>query len=114
MTDEERAAFEEILREKLKEIDGLEAQNTAATATVELDQQGVGRLSRMDAIERQAIALASRRRRIAERARIEAALKRLEEGEFGWCEECGEPIAPARLQLDPTARLCIGCAGARE
>jgi len=79
-------------------------------ATVTLDQQSVGRLSRMDAMQRQAMAAATRRRREAERRRINAALARLDEGEYGYCQECGEAIAPERLELDPAASFCISCA----
>jgi len=45
---------------------------------------------------------------------IEAALRRIEEGDYGDCLECGEPIAPARLEVDPAALLCIQCASALE
>jgi DnaK suppressor protein len=79
-------------------------------ATVVLDQQAVGRLSRMDAMQRQAMAEARARRIVARRARIEAALGRIRDGEFGWCAECGEEIAEARLNLDPAVPTCIRCA----
>ena len=94
----------------------LEAQETGSEAeqTVELDQTRVGRLSRMDAMQAQAMSVETGRRRRQKLAQIEAALKRIEADEFGYCQECGEEIAPARLQIDPTAQLCIGCASARE
>ncbi|QIG80044.1 TraR/DksA family transcriptional regulator [Stakelama tenebrarum] len=79
-------------------------------APVPLDQESVGRLSRMDAMQVQAMALAADRRRQAERARIDAALARIEEDEFGWCVECGDAIAPARLAHDPAVSHCINCA----
>ena len=78
--------------------------------TVTLDQQSVGRLSRMDAMQRQAMAQATSRRRQARLTRIDAALARLDEGEFGYCQDCGEDIPAARLDLDPTATLCVSCA----
>lgn len=77
---------------------------------VELDQQSVGRLSRMDAMQQQAMADAEGRRRQADIARIDAALERIEEGEYGWCLSCGEAIAVKRLAIDPMATQCIGCA----
>ena len=40
---------------------------------------------------------------------INEALKRIEDGEYGNCEECGESIPPARLEALPHARLCIQC-----
>ena len=79
-------------------------------STVMLDQQSVGRLSRMDAMQRQAMAQATSRRRQTGLSRIEAALVRLDEDEFGYCADCGEDIPPERLDLDPTATLCVSCA----
>lgn len=78
--------------------------------TVVLDQQSVGRLSRMDAMQRQAMAQAASRRRASRVVRIEAALSRIEQGEFGFCLECGEGIGKARLEHDPTLPNCISCA----
>lgn len=77
---------------------------------VELDQQSVGRLSRMDAIQQQSMAQAQERRRQGRLRAIDAALRRMEEGEYGYCEDCGEDIAAARLNHDPTAVRCIDCA----
>lgn len=77
---------------------------------VELDQQSVGRLSRMDAMQQQAMADAEARRRKSDIARIDAALKRIEEDEFGWCLTCGEEIVVKRLEIDPMATQCISCA----
>lgn len=77
---------------------------------VTLDQESVGRLSRIDAMQVQAMAQAVERRRQLEKARIDAALKRLDEGEYGYCLECGEDIAPKRLAHDPAVTHCIGCA----
>ena len=78
---------------------------------VELDQASVGRLSRMDALQMQAMADASERRRGLELQRIDAALARLENGSFGDCVKCGNEIAHKRLQLDPSTAYCIDCAG---
>jgi len=94
----------------------LQAQETGdeAERTVELDQARVGRLSRMDAMQAQAMSRETGRRRRQKLLQIEAALKRIETGEFGFCQQCGESIAPARLDFDPAALYCIQCASARE
>ena len=92
---------------------GISEAAAESRGTVELDQTSVGRLSRMDAIQQQAMALATERRRAGSLARIEAALRRIESGEFGWCGECGEPIAPRRLALDPATPSCVTCASAQ-
>lgn len=83
-------------------------------APVELDQTMQGRLSRMDAMQGQAMAQAADARRRHQVAALKGALKRIEIGEFGECLECGETIAEARLQSNPAITLCIDCASARE
>ena len=87
-----------------------DAQGAEDRETVMLDQTSVGRLSRMDAMQRQAMAEATHRRRAARQSRIDAALGRMDEGEFGYCTDCGEEIAPKRLELDPTVPTCVSCA----
>ena len=97
------------LHARLAALDAEDAAGAAGQKTVELDQQAVGRLSRMDALQNQAMAQAQARRRAVERQRIKAALARLAEGEYGYCTECGEEIATARLSADPTTPRCISC-----
>lgn len=65
----------------------------------------------MDALQNQPIALETERRRRLELQRIEASLKRLEVGDYGYCVDCGKPIALRRLELDPTLLTCVNCAG---
>ena len=78
----------EAMRRRLQA--GREAVLAASAASagsrdpVELDQASVGRLSRMDAMQQQAMALATERRRTSALARIDAALSRLEAREYGW------------------------------
>ncbi|WP_404298521.1 TraR/DksA family transcriptional regulator [Halomonas sp.] len=85
-------------------------QSKESRATVMLDQQSVGRLSRMDALQGQAMAKAGEDRRQLVLRRIEAALARIGHEEFGECIDCGEWIAAKRLQWDPTVLKCIDCA----
>jgi len=85
-----------------------------AAGTVELDQSRVGRLSRMDALQQQAMARATNQRSSAELQRIEAALVRIRTGDYGCCLKCGEDIAEKRLKVDPGALSCITCAGLTE
>ena len=87
------------------------ATTKADRAPVELDQTKVGRLSRMDALQVQAMSLESERRRQLELKRIEAALKRIEDGEFGYCLSCDEEIGEKRIAADPTLPTCVYCAG---
>ena len=95
-------------------LQSLEETRHAATATVILDQSSVGRLSRMDALQQQAMAINTRQRAVLELRRIEAALRRCEDGSYGHCVDCDEPINPRRLDLDPATTLCINCANQRQ
>jgi len=104
------SAFNDELLKELSELDEADKAGAEDRGTVELDQQSVGRLSRMDALQRQAMAEAQNRRRAARRQRIIAALKRIEEDEFGYCQDCGEEIPEGRLKLDPTTLNCVSCA----
>ncbi|MEM9764740.1 MAG: TraR/DksA C4-type zinc finger protein [Pseudomonadota bacterium] len=110
MTPDETAAAECQIRARLAEIAAEEAGTAEDRAPVTLDQQSIGRLSRMDAMQVQAMAAAQSRRRSAERLRLEAALVRIANGSFGECTDCGEEIAPRRLALDPGQTRCIDCA----
>lgn len=79
-------------------------------AVVSLDQQSVGRLSRMDALQNQAMAKAQQQLRDQQKQRLLAAWRRIDEGEFGYCVDCGVEIAAKRLELDPAVFKCISCA----
>jgi DnaK suppressor protein len=96
------------------ELARLQSTADEAVETVELDQARVGRLSRMDALQGQAMAQESLRRQQIERTRIDSALRRLDDGSYGECLFCGEPVSDGRLAADPTATLCIACAEAAE
>lgn len=98
------------LEARREELNALSDNSAEARETVTLDQQSVGRLSRIDALQQQAMAQATERQRAAELVRIEQALKRIDEGEYGYCEECGEEIAEKRLEIDPAASHCVRCA----
>lgn len=102
--------FRERLDQEAAELKAAEGATEADRAPVELDQQSVGRLSRMDAMQQQAMAAAQSRRRAGRMRAIEAALRRMAEDEYGWCEECGEAIPLGRLDLDPCAPRCVSCA----
>ncbi len=107
MKDEDiRAA----LTAELAELDELERLSAESRAPVELDQTTQGRLSRMDALQSQAMALETQRRRQQRRLRVQAALDRLAEDEYGACITCGEDIEEKRLALDLTTPTCLDCA----
>ncbi|MCA1743412.1 MAG: TraR/DksA C4-type zinc finger protein [Desulfovibrionales bacterium] len=94
------------LQDLTEEIKDMEERSQ----TVNLDEP-IGRLSRMDSITNQGIALSSLNKAKIRLTRLEMALKRIDEDdEFGYCENCGEDIAIKRLMALPESTLCIHCA----
>ncbi|WP_280540058.1 TraR/DksA family transcriptional regulator [Chromohalobacter sp. 11-W] len=88
-----------------------ESQETAhSREVVELDQTANGRLTRMDAMQSQAMAKATQQRREASIRFIDLALKRIEDESYGECIACGEFISTKRLALDYATLKCIDCA----
>ena len=104
-------AMKKRLLERRKELEHVIEARAETQTDAELDQQRIGRLSRMDAIQQQAMEEETARRRDQEIDRIEAALQRIEEDDFGYCGVCEKLIAPKRLENDPATPLCIECAG---
>ena len=102
-----------LLLSQQQELMALEQTASAAAAVVELDQSRVGRLSRMDALQEQAMSQERERRCKKQLLKIEAALKRVEHDEYGYCEECGDEIAFRRLEFDPATSLCFNCANSK-
>ncbi|GAB4346174.1 MAG: TraR/DksA C4-type zinc finger protein [Desulfobulbaceae bacterium] len=114
MTPEQLEHFRNLLEARRQEL--LESKDAARESTrpVTLDQASVGRLSRMDAMQGQAMAIEAQRRREIQLQRIQAALARIRSGDYGLCAACEEEIAIRRLEADPAAPLCIACASRRE
>ncbi|MGR3617396.1 MAG: TraR/DksA family transcriptional regulator [Paracoccaceae bacterium] len=110
MTPVETEHLRTLISARLCALDEEDELGHSGQAVVTLDQQAVGRLSRMDALQNQAMATAQQARRDLERRQFIAALDRMKEDEFGYCEDCGDPIALRRLELNPVAAKCITCA----
>ena len=106
--------FHQLLIQRREVLLALTETSQQAGATVELDQSKVGRLSRMDALQVQAMSQETERRHQLELMQIGAALRRIESGDYGYCMECDEPSAEARLVFSPAAPLCITCAENKE
>ena len=114
LDDEQLEHFRQQLLERQLLLQDLQATGESAAGVVELDQSSVGRLSRMDALQGQAMSRERQRRRQLELQQITAALHRIDEGDYGDCTSCGEAITLPRLEHDPAVPLCIVCASARE
>lgn len=112
--DLDLADFKQLLEGRLAAIQAGRAALQQESAPVQLDQSVVGRLSRMDALQQQAMAQATGRRTEQELQRIWAALGRMRAGDYGYCVKCDEEISEARLRVDAAALICIDCARAAE
>jgi len=110
MTPEQIQYFEQRLLDEQAESLGVASLVDDSAETVALDQTSVGRLSRMDAMQQQAMALASQDRQGERLLRIKTALERVEDGEYGECLECLQEIPVARLEIDPSIEYCVKCA----
>jgi DnaK suppressor protein len=106
--------FKKRLEERLEAIVGAKNANNEKNKPVELDQACMGRLSRMDAMQQQAMSQATSHLVDAELRRVKIALERMESGDYGYCLNCDEEIAEGRLQVDPSLLICISCARASE
>jgi DnaK suppressor protein len=112
--DMDEQAHRQRIEARIRELESLLEAGADDSRPVELDQSRVGRLSRMDAMQAQAMSRETERRRRIEVMRLRAALGRLDDGSYGECLECGEPIADKRLEHDPGATVCIECARSVE
>lgn len=92
--------FRQQLLQLRSELMSLSSTSDDAAKTVELDQSAVGRLSRMDAMRAQGMAIETKGRREHQLLRIEGALRRIAAGDFGVCLTCGEEINIRRLRVE--------------
>lgn len=106
--------YENRLKQRLEEINAGLEQGKESSGPVELDQARVGRVSRMDAMQQQAMTQAARRLSGMEKMRIQKALDRIRSGDYGFCMNCEEDIPEKRLEIDPSVMLCVECAREAE
>ena len=101
--------YKKLIELQLENLGLEDALGRDSQKTVELDQQSVGRLSRIDALQSQAMAQAQQRRRNNLTALLHATMSRLDNEEFGYCEDCGDEIEEARLLANPVVIKCMSC-----
>jgi DnaK suppressor protein len=109
MQNHELKIIKKVINDRLKILTFEDEFNKGASNTVELDQQSIGRLSRMDALQQQAMAIAMGARRQNEKRALKEALYRMNQGDYGDCIDCGETIEFERLKLKPSVLKCLDC-----
>lgn len=102
------------LMAELNETTEAMRQSTQSAGVVELDQSGVGRVSRIDALQQQALAKGLLERLNLRKRKIDAALSRVDAGTYGKCCACQRELESDRLVADPAAVFCPDCAEERE
>jgi len=111
MVQQQLQAFKQQLLELQAAHKQRASNNQHALKTVELDQNRMGRLTRIDALQGQQMAQEGERRRLLKLKQIAGALLRIEQDDFGYCYLCDNEIQLERLQFDPTITRCITCSG---
>lgn len=107
------ARFKERLEARANELRTTLDRPSDQTVAVTPDP-AIGRLTRVDAMQAGYVSEALRSHMRAELARVERALRRLDEGTFGTCRSCEERISDARLEAKLDATLCVVCASKSE
>lgn len=98
-----------VIREKIESLQSKLLEENEETKPISPDVS-IGRLSRLDSMQMQQMALEMERRQKTELDELEKALARMKTGTYGMCENCGHEIAEARLQAMPATEFCIDCA----
>jgi DnaK suppressor protein len=109
MTVNKWAAIQVLIEEKLASLYSDQKRNESARDIVQLDQQSVGRLSRIDALQQQAMANAINLRQLHEQKGLKEALNRIKKNIYGQCLDCEEEIEIERLKARPTVLKCLEC-----
>jgi DnaK suppressor protein len=100
--------YKKYLEEALHEVGKyLESSEDAAAAVA--PDKGLGRLSRMEAMQDQQLVMEMRRRKKRQLVEIKLAISRLEMGNYGTCVFCGKEISPERLEVAPEVQTCMSC-----
>jgi DnaK suppressor protein len=108
LTEPQRAILHDALLALAAELETSLAQSRDASQPVDLDDP-IGRLSRVDALQQQSMARASRQRSMQRLDRVQSALRRINDADFGDCLRCDEPIGFARLEATPEVATCLRC-----
>jgi DnaK suppressor protein len=107
---EQRNTIRDELLRSLTRLERSISANGSAARPRDLEQDTVGRLSRIEALQSQGLTRTLAAREAAQLEQIVAALRRMEEGTYGVCNGCGAPIPLERLMIYPETLACSACA----
>jgi RNA polymerase-binding transcription factor len=109
METDQKAELEAKIKAKLKTIVEDIATYKQLTKPISPDN-AIGRLTRMEAINSKGINEAALNKAENTKFKLERALTKIDDPDFGYCRECDELIPPARLLIMPETDLCVQCA----
>ena len=110
LAPEQRDMIRDDLLRSLTKLERSMKANGLAARPRDLEQDTVGRLSRVEALQSQGLTKTLAEREKAQLEQIVAALRRLEDGTYGSCNCCGGPIPVERLMVFPETLACSTCA----
>lgn len=108
LTEAQCAELRETLESLRAELRGLLDRSRDGARPVKLDEP-IGRLTRMDAIQQQSMTAASRRAYDIRLQQVEQALRAMDQGRYGLCRRCDDPIGHPRLSARPESPYCLDC-----
>ncbi|MDH5357265.1 MAG: TraR/DksA C4-type zinc finger protein [Gammaproteobacteria bacterium] len=114
MNDSNLHKFKHLLEQQRDELLVSQQMAQSSTEPVQLDQASVGRVSRMDALQSQSMAVETTRLRQQQLRKITTALALIDSGDYGFCSVCDSEIDPRRLDIDPASSMCVSCASKQE
>ena len=114
MNDTDLQKFKQLLEHQRGQLMSSQQLAQSSTEPVKLDQSSVGRVSRMDAMQSQSMAIEATRLRQQQLRKVSTALSLIESGDYGYCTVCDNEIDPRRLEVDPASTLCVPCASKQE
>lgn len=113
LTDEQREELHQSLLDDRLRLEQNLHLSKEGSKPVELSTP-IGRLSRMDALQQQAMTKASRSTLELQLRQVDASIEQYRKGYYGSCRSCEAPIGYSRLKARPEAPFCLECQGARE
>lgn len=108
MTVEEKTTLQNAIEQKIKQTEKAIADYKDMTQPVAPDV-AIGRISRMDAINNKSVMEAALREAEAKLKRLQSALQKINDADFGICQKCKQPIPKKRLMVMPDSVKCVQC-----